>query len=101
MQLHERHVGAELAQNWGPSLVQEIEKLKTRMASVERGKFEMMNAKSDAAPKEPASADSWFQVTMTRVKRVPDLLVVRSEPLVDRMQTTVAEKKVDVKSEKL
>jgi hypothetical protein len=69
-------------------LVQEIEKLKARMARVERGKFEMME--SDAAAVK-TNAD-WLKVTMARVKKVPDLLVVRSVPRVNRMLTTVAEK---------
>jgi hypothetical protein len=83
-------------------LVQEIEKLKARMARVEQGKFETKSAKSDvAAPKSSADARlDWFKVTMTRVKRAPDLPVVRSVPHVNRMPTTVAEKVTAVAEKK-
>lgn len=61
------------------------------MASVEREKFKTM---SEAAPKRPPSDAhlDWVKVTMSRVKSVPDLLVVRSVPHVNRMLSTVAEK---------
>jgi len=82
--LNERHVSAELALRWGPDIVGQIEQLKKRLASVQVDRT--------IALEEKGEHPEWRNSALRRAKSYPDLLVVRSVPLVTRMLSTVTQK---------
>ncbi|XP_059483958.1 uncharacterized protein LOC132201649 [Neocloeon triangulifer] len=88
-QLNERQVSAELTYRWAPDLIGQLKKLKRRVATVERDR----SSKIEALESERAGQQQeWYHSAISRVKRYPDLLVVKSAPLLDRMLSTLAHK---------